>query len=298
MSHTWPDSSHISRPQCHQPSQPNPTTSPSNPIATVDCLLSHLTFLINHNPLRVTVNGDSCTNIDDSKTTTLCDEPYHQCQCITLSQPRTASNPLSPKASSKPGTHLTVSQPVTGLPKEAHSRQPMPHALQATATPANWASPPWALPAPVPWPQVPPMMKQSPSIVVTPPSPPSSYIPGYPSPIMRQPSWSCNQDHKSGCSTMCPYLSPPMAVTMSHQKPPTLTTKMNSHQQPLSLTRKRQSHQQPRPPAQPLRKSHHQPLTLMMWSEVTNSPKTKNKEMTVKSKLKQVTLNANKDILI
>ena len=158
---------------------------------TVNHLLHHLTTSNDHNPPRHTgvldafqthhciadqdnmslcarltgTNEDSSTNIDDSKTTISPGKLYHHCQCVVLSQPGTASDHIFQCLSLSPAS-----------PKKHTPRWPAPWALQTTATPAHWVSPPWALPALVPQPQVPPMVKHSLSKVVIPPSLPGSYF--------------------------------------------------------------------------------------------------------------------------
>ena len=67
-------------------------------------------------------NKNTSTNIDDNKTTTSPDKPYHHSWCILMSHLRAASNPLSPKAPSQPGMHLMVPQPITHFPKEAQPK--------------------------------------------------------------------------------------------------------------------------------------------------------------------------------
>ena len=122
---------------------------------------------------------DSISDNSDSKTNMLPDT-IHQSQCVPLSQPRIASYPLSPKALSQPGTHLTVPKltpysPNTCAPQTSSALSPLSTNTSTPLTISAMSPPHFA-----PHAQAALMMKQSPSVTVTPHNQPSTCIQGYP----------------------------------------------------------------------------------------------------------------------
>ena len=118
----------------HAP-QPNPVPSPSTPTVMVDQLLGHLTSFNDHRPSKHTgtINKfhtfQHISNVNnamprarptgigkDTSSKHRCitgDKTEHDSQCDASSHPRTASDPLTPEASSQLGMTTSLLEPIT-----------------------------------------------------------------------------------------------------------------------------------------------------------------------------------------